>query len=151
MRSYTRSWQGLLVAALASAAALGLSGCGPDYAIFAVRVASANPRNDIASCQMTITDVATGAPVLSQYTLKVVTGTDSEGNLAIRQGCYGGLTPANVGTFSYSTSRSGGSLKFLVEAYADDSIKVVQRGEATAEVKPFPPEIPVQISMTRTD
>lgn len=149
MRSCTRSSQGLLVAALAMASALGLSGCGPDYAIFAVRVASATPRNDIAECRMTITDANTGAPVLSQYVLKKVVGTDSDGNLAIKQGCQGGLTPANVGTFSYSTSRSGGRLKFIVEAYGDDGTTIVQSGEAEADVQPFPPEVGVQISMTR--
>jgi hypothetical protein len=79
-------------------------------------------------------------------------GTDSAGNPTLRQGCGGALTPAsgNIGTFSYSTSRSSGKLTFKVEGY-NDSNAVVQSGASGAQdVAAYPPEIKVEVTMSLT-
>jgi hypothetical protein len=148
MRSFAPFAKGLFAIVL-GAAGLGLAGCGPNYAIYAVHVTSATPRNDIAVCRMSIADEA-GTPVLAEFPLQKVFGTDSSGALTVKQGCQGGLTPANVGTFSYSTSRSSGSLTFTVNAYLDDETTVVQTAKSQPqEIHAYPPEIKVELGMTR--
>lgn len=132
-------------------ALLGLSGCGPDYAIFKVHVTSASPRNDIEACYMTIEDVGTGKLVLDTAPLSKETGVDSSGAFTLKQGCQGGVTPANVGYFSYSSSRSSGTLRFTVMGTGNDIGKVLQIRSAEAEVKAYPPEIPVDLFMGRCD
>lgn len=152
MRSLKALSKGLLLAG-GAAASMTLAGCGPDYAIFRVHVASASPRNDIAVCRLTITNEA-GEAVLKDYPLQSVWGADSDGNPTLKQGCQGGLTLSDVGTFSYSTSRSGGSLKFTVNAYNDevlinDDTLIQTKSSDPVEVKPYPPEIRVELGMTR--
>jgi hypothetical protein len=130
----------------------GLAGCGPDYAIFAVKVTSATPRNDIEVCVMNITD-ENGVAVVKDFQLERVFGTDSSGQLTAKQGCSGGITPANVGTFSYSTSRSSGTLNFRVDAYSSetqrDDAHLVESASNQAQVKAYPPEISVEVGMQR--
>jgi hypothetical protein len=152
MRTFTRISRFFVVATLAVVASLGLTTCGPDYAIFSVHVTAAKPTNNLASCRMTITDEG-GKAVLYEFPLsQQYGGTDSAGNPTLRQGCGGGLTPAsgNIGTFSYSTSRSGGTLTFKVEGY-DDGNKVVQSGASSAiNVAAYPPIIQVEVMMSLT-
>jgi hypothetical protein len=152
MRSLKAVSKGLLLAG-GAAASMTLAGCGPDYAIFRVNVTSASPRNDIEVCRMTVT-AETGEVVLKDYPLQSVWGADSDGNPTLKQGCEGGMTLFNVGTFSYSTSRSGGSLKFTVNAYNDevlinDDTLIQTKTSDPQEVKAYPPEIRVELGMTR--
>jgi hypothetical protein len=132
-------------------AALGFSGCSQDYALFKVhlQLQTANggqlTPDDLASvayCQMSITDENNEA-VLTKY--KLNTGVDSSGNF---RGCYTSKTPSDVGFFSYSTSRTSGSLTFSVTSY-DDTDKQLETGTSTpAQVKPFhvaADEIPVSV------
>jgi hypothetical protein len=149
MRSSAPSSKSLLVAASMAMASLGLSACGPDYAIFKVHVTSANPRNDINSCTMTITNEA-DKDVLKDWVLKKEYSNDGAGNITLKQGCEGGLTKADVGYFSYSSSRSSGSLLFWVKALGDNG-ELIQTKSARAEVKAFPPEIGVDVAMARCD
>ena len=153
MRAFTRVSKGLL-ATLAVAASMGLAGCGPDYAIFAVRVSSATPRNDIDQCRMTITNEK-GEKVLDAWVLEAIAGQPGE---MLKQGCMSEFTPARVGTFSYSTSRTSGFLTFKVSAYSatvpfnpqdDKPIQTVTSDPK--EVRAFPPEVTVDLAMARTD
>ncbi len=143
MPSFARISKGRLASVLTAGAVLALAGCGPDYAIFKVHVASAKtPRNDIAECYMTVKDQA-GATVLDHLKLEKVFGSNGS-DITIRWGCEGGLTNADIGYFSFSTSRSSGTLTFQVDA-TDDGNKVVQTGSASGDVKPFPPEVGVEV------
>lgn len=150
MGTFTRISRFLLVATVAVAASLGLTTCGPNYAIYAVHVNAAKPTNDLVTCKMTVTDES-GLAVLYQFPLaQQYGGTDSAGNLTLAQGCGGALTPANgdIGTFSYSTSRSSGTLTFKVEGYDDSGTKIVQSGASGPQnVAAYPPEIKVQVTM----
>jgi hypothetical protein len=145
MMSLTRFSRFLFVASVAVGASLGIANCGPDYAIYSIHINAATPTNNLAKCQITITDEG-GLPVLDHYPLGQQYGTAD----SLAQGCGGALTPANgnIGTFSFSTSRSGGKLTFLVEGL-NDSNEVVQSGsDGPRDVTPYPPEIKVQVSMT---
>ncbi len=146
MRTSTLFRNSLCAAGLAL---LGLSGCGPDYAIFKVHVTSAAPRDDIKECRMTITD--NGKKILDEFPLEKEYGTDSAGQPILRQGCEGSMTRADVGYFSYSTSRKSGSLTFTVTGWGGpDNLTVIEQGTSEAkEVKAYPPEITVDIAMTR--
>jgi hypothetical protein len=98
------SWfsKGLLGAGLVAGALLSMSGCG-DYAIFKVVITSIDTPlklSEIAYCKITITD-ENKETVLDHHDLN---------------GCKG-LTNKDIGTFSYSSSRSSGTLNFIVEAY----------------------------------
>jgi len=148
MRSFTRISTGLLVGIIAAGASLALGGCGPDYAIFKVHIASTTtPRNDIEECYMTITD-ETGDVVLERYQLQKVWGATGA-DPSIKWGCAGGLTNADIGYFSFSTSRSSGTyLTFQVDGVNNSEV-AVQTGKASAEVKPYPPEIPVDIAIAK--
>ena len=146
MGSLTRFSKGLVAALLAGGAALSLGGCGPNYAIFKVHVSAATPRDDIWSCKMTIADES-GHCVVSDYELQQIAGPVGQPN---SQGCGGGVTPANVGYFSYSSSRSSGTLKFTVNA-VDNSGNVVETNtSADIPIQAYPPEIGVEVGMTRT-
>ena len=148
MRTFTRISRFLLVATVAVAASLGLTTCGPDYAIYAVHVNAARPTNNLVTCKMTITDEK-GVAVLYEFPLAQQNG----GPDSLRQGCGGALTPANgdIGTFSYSTSRSSGTLTFKVEGYDDSGTKIVQSGASDpVNVAAYPPEIKVQVTMSLT-
>jgi hypothetical protein len=152
MRGFTGIAKVLLVSAVALGVSSGLAGCGPDYAIFAVTISSATPRNDIADCRMTIT-ADNGDKVLDGWVLHQVAGNPGE---PLKQGCASELTPAKVGVFSYSTSRSSGSLTFKVNAYSDtvpydpSNDKPVESATATKAIAKYPPEIAVELPMART-
>lgn len=143
MRSFTGITKGLLFAAIAGGASLALGGCGPDYAIFKVHVASeTTPRNDIEECYMTVTD-QNGEKVLDRYKLEKVVGSNGA-ELTLKWGCAGGLTNADIGYFSYSTSRSSGTLNFRVDGVNSNDVPV-QTGTQSADVKAFPPEVEVKV------
>jgi hypothetical protein len=151
MRSFTQVSKALFAAGMLAAALVGTSGCGPDYALFKVSVSSStSPRNDIELCRMTITD-ENNRTVLDSFVLETVGGPpDSSGNPTLTQGCGGGMTNAYIGAFSYSSSRTTGTLKFRVDAYnapgSNGGQKIVQTGESApvAPVK-YPPEVPVTV------
>jgi hypothetical protein len=142
MSLFARISKRLLGAGLVAGALLGMGGCG-DYAIYKVDITSidSSNRSDIAQCRITITAKDSPKPVLDHYVLN---------------GCVG-LTNQNIGTFSYSSSRSSGSLNFIVEAYeaakpydpTDPTKNRLQWGESDdIPVKAYPPEIPVTIAIT---
>ena len=159
MRSFKRYSKGLFTAGVLAASVLGLGACGPDYALFRVDVTSTkSPRNNIEECHMTITD-ENGAKVLDQLPLKTVSGpADTSGNPTLLQGCQGGLTNSNIGSFSYSSSRTGGTLTFQVDAWDNNGQQCgftgvapclpVQTGNSgpIAPAK-YPPEVPVTIAI----
>lgn len=146
MRSSTKLTMGLSLAVLA--AALGLTGCGPDYALFKVHVTSdSNRREDIKVCKMAIQNEK-GGYVVNELVLEKQADYNSAGELVLRQGCGDGLTKAEVGYFSYSTSRTSGELKFTVTALGGpDDQTVIQKGEGSAGVQSSSAEIPVQVPM----
>ena len=147
MGTFTRISRFLLVATVAVAASLGLTTCGPNYAIYAVHVTAARPTNNLAACKMTVTDEG-GLPVLDQFPLAQKYG----GPDSLAQGCGGALTPAsgNIGTFSYSTSRSSGKLTFKVEGYNDNNLVVQSGASGAQDVAAYPPEIKVEVMMSLT-
>jgi len=157
MMSVKTSLKCFSFAGAALAACLSFAGCGPNYGVFKVHVTSATPRNDIAICLMSITDTSRPGPdnvVLRDYPLQPLYGRDADGNPKLEQGCASELTPANVGTFSYSTSRSSGAFVFTVNAYTDevthnDDTKVETKSTDPIEVKAYPPEIGVELPMAR--
>lgn len=148
MRFFTRIATGLFAGVIAAGSSLVLGGCGPDYAIFKIHVASTTtPRNDIEECYMTVTDEA-GEKVLDRLKLEKVVQNNG-GDITLRWGCGGGLTNADIGYFSYSTSRSSGTLTFQVDGVNNTDVPV-QTGKASADVKPYPPEIEVNIAIAGT-
>ncbi len=148
MRLFTLLSRGLLAAALLAGAALGMTACGPNYAIFKVDITSTtSPRNNIELCTMTITD-ENNVLVLDNYQLASELGTNPDGTYYAKQGCAAGLTPAHVGVFSYSSSRTSGSLTFVVNALDNDSA-VVQTGRSTANVSAYPPEVSVPLTISK--
>jgi hypothetical protein len=152
MRLFSGISKGLLGAGLVVGALLATSGCGPDYAIYKVDISSieSSNRGDIAYCRLTITDEG-GKTVLDHYALQAV--YNGSGDLV--QGCAGTKTNSHIGVFSYSSSRSSGSLKFTVEAYnangydpTDTTNNRLQMGASdNIPVKAYPPEIPVSIAI----
>jgi hypothetical protein len=145
MRSPTRFSKGIVAALLAAGAGLGLSACG-DYAIFKVHVGATSPRDDIEECRMTIADENGKCVILNVLLLQVAGAPGSP----LKQGCAGGnLTPPDVGFFSYSTSRSSGTFTFTVEAL-NSSGNVVESKSNGANVAAYPPEVPVELPMTRS-
>ena len=160
MRSFTRFSKGLLAAGVLAGSLLGMSGCGPDYALFKVEVSSStSPRNNIEQCRMTITD-ENGKAVLGAvdsngeviptngFLLKTVAGpNDADGHATISQGCAGGLTQGRIGTFSYSSSRTTGTLTFQVNGLNSDNV-VVQTGSSDPFApKAYPPEVQVTVTI----
>ena len=143
MRHFARFSKGLLGAGLIAGALLSMSGCG-DYALYKVDIISTDSSNrgDIAQCRITITADDSAKPVLDHYSLN---------------GCPPGQTKSVIGTFSYSSSRSSGNLKFTVEAYdangydpTNRSNNLLQSGEVdNVPVKVYPPEIPVSIAIKK--
>jgi hypothetical protein len=116
MRSFTQISKGLVATGILAASLVG--GCGPNYSLFKVTVTSKDiPRDKIGYCLMTITDEQ-GRLVLDRYQLNAVPGAPGE---LLQQGCQTGLTPQNIGTLSYSSSRTSGALTFVVEAYDDEN------------------------------
>jgi hypothetical protein len=156
MRPTTRFTKGLIATVLATAGAMGLGGCGPDYAIFAVTVfGDQTDRDNISECYMSITDEG-GHPVVSNLKLDTISGGIDPSTGEMRrniQGCASGQMANNsktgVGVFSYSTSRTSGALTFKVEA-VDVNNKVRETCDPncpSANVKAFPPEIQVLVTM----
>ena len=146
MRSSTKLLRGFPLAVLA--ASFGLTGCGPDYALYSVHVVAQRQKiDDIKKCQMSIQNEK-DEYVVRDLTLEAQWGPDNAGGLELRYGCVGGMTKTDVGLFSYSTSRTSGNLKFTVTAMGGpDDLTVIQQGSASAGVKAFPPEIPVELVM----
>ena len=149
MRFLQRISKGLLGAGLVAGALLAMSGCGPDYAIYKVNISSTDSStlDSIAQCRITVTPSDSAKPVLDHYVLN---------------GCTG-LTNQNIGTFSYSSSRSSGSLNFIVEAYDangyDPTDRTNHRLQWNENDKPGPiavkayngpaDEIPVSIAISK--
>jgi hypothetical protein len=155
MRLTSRFKKSLVAAVLVAAGGLGLSGCGPDYAIFTVTVwGDQSDRDNINKCLMSITDEG-GNAVVTNYTLETVSsGIDpATGELGRNlQGCANGQmansSKTGVGVFSYSTSRTSGALTFKVDA-VDVNSKVRETGTSDpAPIKAYPPEIQVAVRMT---
>ena len=151
MRSFTQFSKGLFAAGMLATSLVGISGCGPDYALFKVDVSSStSPRNDIELCRMTVTN-GDGRTVLDDFVLETVAGpNDSSGNPTLAQGCGGEMTNAHIGVFSYSSSRTSGTLKFRVDAYnapgANGGQKIIQTGEsADVATAMYPPEVQVTV------
>ena len=116
MMSLTRFSRFLFVATVAVGASLGVTNCGPEYAIYSVHVTAAKPTNNLASCKITITDDS-GVPVVDKLPLaQQFGGTDPSGNPTLRQGCGGGLTPTNgfPGDTRHSNSRVGATFSMPV-------------------------------------
>jgi hypothetical protein len=93
------------------ALAASLSSCG-DYKVYDVHVAisdgvSRSSRELIYSCTMTIS--TSDKTILDSYPLSQDNGL----------GCRPGITEINVGRFSYTTSRTSGTLTFTVDALGD--------------------------------
>jgi hypothetical protein len=151
MRSFTRFSKGLFTAGVLASSLLGMGACGPDYALFKVDVSSSvSPRNDIDECRMTVTDEK-GVAVMSDFLLKSVAGPlDSSGNPTLIQGCASQITNPRIGIFSYSSSRTTGTLTFRVDAYSNinGGHKVVQAGCSDAIApKAYPPEVGVTVTL----
>jgi hypothetical protein len=124
--------------------------CATSYAVVAMSITSASPRDDIEECRLTITD-ETGSAVLSDYDPPKKYATDPAGGLMLKYGCAGGLTRSLIGTLYFATAKLGGSLRFQVDGY-DHAGKVIQTGSATADVvQPYPPATTVTLSMTRAN
>ena len=157
MRSFTRFSKGLYTALMLAVSGLGLGACGPDYALFKVDITSSkSPRNNIEDCRMTITDEK-GVPVLDNYVLGTVAGDPNDTSGTLSQGCSGGITGQKIGRFSYSSSRTSGTLTFQVDAWDNHGLSCgwvtgdppcvpVQSGSSgPIAPKAFPPEVPVTI------
>jgi hypothetical protein len=120
---------GLLTAAGAA------SGCNSDYALFNVHPhfalgVSANDRQGIESCKLTVTDEK-GGKVIDGYMIGLKKISDTK-----YVGCGGGVTPADIGNLSYSTSLSAGTLTFTVDGL-DNSKTVKFSGSAQGTIKVF--------------
>jgi hypothetical protein len=141
MHSHKRSSKCAQLAALAVTAALGVSACGPDYTYFRVHVTAAGiqaDRDPIDHCYMTIMD-SSNKDVVKQWRLQATYASDPDGNPVIDQGCGPNMTKSSVGNFSYSTSRTSGSLVFKVDAVDANNVPV-QGGTSDARGIPCPKE-----------
>ena len=146
----------LLSLGLLSGFAAAAGSCGSDYALFKIHVAfsgneQANDYQDVEHCRLSIADEK-GGNVLSGYelTYRQVKYMDGNGQQQTKMaGCSGGVTPKDVDTISYSTSRTSGTLTFTVDAL-DNNGGVTQHGSATGEIKVFSgSETPVEITLNK--
>jgi hypothetical protein len=152
MNFLARFSKGLVATLFVVGAASCLAACGPDYTLFKIHVSSAQPRNDIDRCTMTIK--SGDQKVLDEYQLLTVASSDPT---TLAQGCAGGMTPANVGLFSFSTSRTSGTLTFTVNAYlaSGEGGGVIETATDSRDI-PCPSgyldgsECKVELAMTRT-
>ena len=124
-----------------------ICGCVSPCALFELDITSTtSPRINIEECRLTITD-QNGNLALDNYLLHVVAGADSNGNPVLVSGCAGGLTAVNIGTFTYTTSLTSGSLTFQVNAL-DTNGNIVQTGSSTQNIEAFPPKISVPLTIS---
>jgi hypothetical protein len=160
MRSLTTFSKGLLTCGLLAGSLL--SGCSSDYALFKVTIVSTNAanRNSIQQCRMTIKDennnyVIGGSDGAGNddpnkgYLLKSVAGAPdpNTGAQTLSQGCLGELTRAQIGTFSYSSSRTTGTLTFRVDG-VDSNGNSIQTGTSDPKTPAkFPPEVEVAVAI----
>lgn len=152
MRSFTRFSRGLFATGMLAASLVGISGCGPDYALFKIHVKS-SPKSELPApngssntainqCEMTITD-QNSKLVLDHFVLKNVTSVDSAGNIVSTTGCEGGLTPIDIGLFSYSTSNTKGTFTFTVDGWDDNHELILQtKTSDPIAAQVYPPEMP---------
>ncbi len=149
MRLSTRFSRTLFAVGMLAGAAVGVGGCSQDYALFNVHIqfktasqaqAPALPQTEleaIANCELSIAD-ETGNDVLKGFPLS--------GNTVNGSGCgASGATHSDIGHFSYSTSRTAGTLTFTVVAQDINQTQTLATGTATGQVKAYPPEVPVEI------
>ncbi len=152
MRSLAKLTKGLFTAGFLVASLSGLSGCGPDYALFKIHVRAStrsvlplpdgSENTTINQCEMTITD-ENGVVVLNHYVLqKEGPYTDSQGNQELSAGCQGGLTPTDIGLFSWSTSNTKGTFTFTVDGWDDNHVFILQTATASQAAQVYPPELP---------
>jgi hypothetical protein len=152
MSSLAQFKKGLLTAGILVTSLSGVSGCGPDYALFNIHV-KASPRSTLPApdgsdntainqCEMTIKD-QNGKVVLDRFHLKPVTGADAQGQPKLLAGCQSGLTPTDIGLFSYSTSNTTGTFTFTVDGWNTNRDVLLQTGTCgPIAAKVFPPEMP---------
>jgi len=129
-----RTLEKLLSLGLLTTAA-GAAGCNSDYGLFNIHphfalTESANDRQNIEHCKLTITDEK-GGKVVDGYVieLKKISATTYVG-------CGSGQTPQDVGHLSYSTSLSAGMLTFTIDGL-DNGGAVKHSGSSQAAVKVF--------------
>jgi hypothetical protein len=123
------------------------SGCVSPCALFELDISSTtSPRNNIEECRLTITD-QNGNLALHNFLLPAVYGADSSHNLVLVSGCGLGLTRAKIGTFTYSTPLTSGSLTFRVDALDSNGV-IAQTGSSTQTIEAFPPKITVPLTIS---
>jgi hypothetical protein len=135
----------LFMTGLLATSALAIGGCGPDYALFKIHMKSAGvaaDRDAIEECRLSIT-TGSGEAVLTDYILPSEVNADNQ----LIYGCRGGMTHSTIGDFSYSTSRSGGTLIFTLNGVDNTGTKVIQKESVTSEVKKYPPEIELTLTI----
>ena len=141
MREFNRLSRLFLTSGMLAASALGFSGCG-NYALYDVHATTAqsstvpapnetknSTRTDINQCRLTIVDEH-GEDVETGLVLGYNLWTDPETSQTAMAGCKGGLTTPKLGEFSYSSSRTSGTLTFRIDGYADDSMTILQTGHS---------------------
>ena len=151
MRSFTQFSKALCATGMLAASLVGMTGCGPDYALFRIHVKSSpkstlpapNGSNNTAinQCEMTITD-QNSKLVLDRFLLKRVTSVDTAGNTVLT-GCQGGLTPIDIGLVSYSTSNTKGTFTFTVDGWSENREFILQtKTSDPVAAQVYPPEVP---------
>jgi len=127
-------------------ALVATSGCGPDYALYKVHITTQSQkqadRDPIDECRISATDDQ-NKPVITDQLL----GTDYDSQNVLQHGCASTATKSFIGDFSYSTSRTSGSLTFTVNAYstANGAKTVIMTGSGSAPVSKWPPEVLVNV------
>lgn len=152
MISLAQFKKGLVAAGILVTSLSGVSGCGPDYALFSIHVKASEKstlphpdgsvNTDIAQCEMTIND-QNGKVVLDRFILKKVTGVDAQGVTKLLSGCGAGFTPLDIGLFSYSTSNTTGTFTFTVDGWNANHDQILQTATSDSiAAKVYPPEMP---------
>lgn len=130
-----RTLEKLLSLGILTTAVAGSGSCSSDYALFNVHPhfalgVSANDRQVIESCKLTITDEK-GGKVVDGYMILPKKISETK-----QVGCGNGTTPADIGNLSYSTSLSAGTLNFTVDGL-DNTKTVRYSGTAQGTIKVF--------------
>jgi len=151
MLSLTQFKKALVAAGLLATSLSGVSGCGPDYALFSIHVKASSKstlplpngsdNTAIDQCEMTIRD-QNGKVVLDRFHLKPTSGVDANGQPKLLSGCQGGFTPIDIGLFSYSTSNTTGTFTFTVNGLATNKEILQTATSDSIAAKVFPPEMP---------